>query len=210
MSVDSNQTTKVTIPAWAPYSVGLNFAIKRGGWIREQKGKNKSSLIQNKDLIGKSFRVVFVHNPDLTTTRTRINNNQIIISSNQDEDSPEVQAKAVSAAEKALRQEADKLLPQRLDHLASTHGFSYQSVKVRKLTSRWGSCSTKKDISLSIYLMQLPWNLIDYVLIHELMHTRHMHHGPIFWSDMTRIIPKTKELRKIINTHQPRIKTNTL
>lgn len=81
---------------------------------------------------------------------------------------------------KAWRDEARALLPRRLAELARLHGFQYGKVSLRDARTRWGSCSAGNDISLSIRLMRLPRHLIDYILLHELCHTRVKNHGPRF------------------------------
>ncbi len=83
--------------------------------------------------------------------------------------------------EKALRHEAVRLLPKRLQELASLNHFTFSSVKINKSGTHWGSCTARKSINLSLSLMILPWHLIDYVLLHELCHTVEMNHGPRFW-----------------------------
>ncbi|MDR3137468.1 MAG: M48 family metallopeptidase [Tannerellaceae bacterium] len=80
-----------------------------------------------------------------------------------------------------LRSEAKRLLPERLAGLAERYGFVYKGVKVNSARTRWGSCSGKKMINLSCFLLLLPEHLIDYVLLHELCHTREMNHGTDFW-----------------------------
>lgn len=89
--------------------------------------------------------------------------------------------------EMELKLKAREYLPARLHFLASRHGFEFSSVKISRSKARWGSCSSKKSINLSLYLMLLPDRLIDYVLLHELCHTRHMNHGPEFWLLMDRV-----------------------
>lgn len=84
--------------------------------------------------------------------------------------------------EEALRQNAKIILPPRLYMLAERHHFLYKSVKINSSRGRWGSCSAGKAINLSYYLMLLPPHLIDYVLLHELCHTREMNHGDRFWA----------------------------
>lgn len=87
-------------------------------------------------------------------------------------------------------------LSRRLSELAVHHGFSYKSVTIRKQRSRWGSCSRDNRISLNLQLMVLPGRLRDYVLLHELLHTRIKHHGPEFWTEMERLKSDARCLRK--------------
>ncbi|MBN2742962.1 hypothetical protein LX69_00747 [Breznakibacter xylanolyticus] len=82
--------------------------------------------------------------------------------------------------EQALRYEAKSFLPKRTFELAQQHGFAFNTITVKNLKSRWGSCSGKKNINLNLHLMRLPDHLIDYVLLHELCHTVEMNHGPRF------------------------------
>ena len=97
----------------------------------------------------------------------------------------------------ALRKKALSFLPAQLARLASLHGFVYSEVKIRKSRTRWGSCSSKKTISLSLYLMILPEHLIEYVLLHELCHTVQMNHSAAFWNLLNKYTDnKAKELRK--------------
>ena len=83
--------------------------------------------------------------------------------------------------EKALRHEAKRLLPDRLIALADRYRFTCTGVRIMNSKTRWGSCSTRKTINLSLSLMLLPWHLIDYVLLHELCHTVEMNHSDRFW-----------------------------
>ena len=82
----------------------------------------------------------------------------------------------------ALRKQAKQLLPPRLQALASARGLRYQKVSIHKSRTRWGSCSSKGNISLSLYLMLLPSYLQDYVMQHELTHLVEMNHSPRFWA----------------------------
>ena len=101
--------------------------------------------------------------------------------------------------ETELRYKANLFLPKELERLAARHGFVYTAVKTRKSKTRWGSCSSKRTINLSFYLILLPQHLIEYVLLHELCHTVHMDHSPAFWSLLDKCTNgKAKELRKEI------------
>ncbi len=86
-----------------------------------------------------------------------------------------------------LRKEAKRILPKRLEELATQHRFHYTRVSINSARTRWGSCSSKGHINLSLYLMILPQQLSDYVLLHELCHTKEMNHGPRFWKLMDQV-----------------------
>lgn len=87
-----------------------------------------------------------------------------------------------SYIEAAMKAEAKRFLPQRVKELASKNNFVYTVVKINKSKTRWGSCSVKKNINLSYYCMLLPEYLIDFIVLHELCHTKEMNHGAGFWS----------------------------
>ena len=89
--------------------------------------------------------------------------------------------------DEALRRNAKVVLPPRLQQLAARHGLTYSSVKINSSCGRWGSCSARGSINLSFYLLLLPRHLVDYVLLHELAHTREMNHGPRFWALLDRM-----------------------
>lgn len=86
-----------------------------------------------------------------------------------------------------MRREAKAVLPRRVAELAGLHGFSYAHLTIRDSKTRWGSCSGRNAISLSLYLMQVPEHLQDYVILHELCHTVHHDHSPRFWALMDQV-----------------------
>ncbi|MFC1872643.1 M48 family metallopeptidase [Chloroflexota bacterium] len=75
-------------------------------------------------------------------------------------------------------------LKDRLSHMAIKHGFTYNKVNVRDQKTRWGSCSHKNNISLNVKLIVLPEELIDYVILHELVHTLIHNHSSKFWAEL--------------------------
>ena len=105
----------------------------------------------------------------------------------------------------ALRKEAKSYLPRRLSFLAKEHGFSFARSKITHSSSRWGSCSSSGTISLNIGMMNLPFELIDYVIIHELCHTRHMNHSTKFWDEVYKFDPQYKMHRNELKKYSPHI-----
>ncbi|RTZ98404.1 MAG: hypothetical protein DSY90_04650 [Deltaproteobacteria bacterium] len=99
------------------------------------------------------------------------------------------------------RRRARKILIQRLDMLARMHGYQYNRVAVRNQKTRWGSCSSKNNINLNMKLTRLPEYLMDYVILHELVHTRIKNHGPRFYAELDRLIGHRKEMDKILKAY---------
>lgn len=81
---------------------------------------------------------------------------------------------------------ARALLIERLEQLAKLHDFKFNKVSIRNQKTKWGSCSAKNNISLNVNLAALPSELRDYVVLHELVHTRIKNHSNKFWAELDR------------------------
>jgi len=92
--------------------------------------------------------------------------------------------------------EAKTKLRNRLAELASLYGFTYNRVFVRRQKTRWGSCSEKNNINLNLRILLLPLMLQDYVLLHELVHTRIKNHSQEFWRELDSLVGDAKGLRR--------------
>lgn len=205
ISLGADGVIKVTIPPWVPFHVGLEYVHTKKDWIVENH--KPSQPLQHGMQIGKQHLLYINKDPSKTKISSRIGSSILHVSypSSYLWDSPEVQDTARKLAIRALRKQADELLPPRLEMLAEEHGFEFASVSVRQLKSRWGSCNSKKEIVLNIYLMQLPWALIDYVLLHELVHTKAMHHGTDFWKIFEAVLPGARQRRKDLKDYNPKL-----
>lgn len=93
-------------------------------------------------------------------------------------------------------------LDRRLNLLANENGFDYKSYRVGKAIKRWGSCSQDNRLTFSWLLGMAPVECIDYVIIHELVHTRVKSHGKVFWSEVEKILPDWRTRRNwLIQNH---------
>ena len=115
-----------------------------------------------------------------------------------------VQTLVKNAVMRAMRKKAEEYLPPLVQYWSSLFDLPYNKVTISKARSRWGSCSSKRDISLSFYLMLLPAHLMDYVILHELAHTREMNHGSKLWELLNQLTDgKALALRKELRMHRP-------
>ena len=103
---------------------------------------------------------------------------------------------------KINRAEARKKLVNRLNELSAQHGFSYNKVFMRNQKTRWGSCSAKNNINLNMKLVRLPDEMIDYVLLHELVHLRIKNHTNVFWTELNRFVGDAKAKSKKLNEYK--------
>lgn len=205
ISVAPNGTLRASLPIYAPI-----FMIKRlVKSSREELRQLIASQLPKQHLsngmaIGKSHTLVVQPADTLSVTR---HGQQIIVRlpASLSLSSPEVVSEIRQATIAALRIEAKNYLPRRLAHLAKLHNHTYERVRFSHASGRWGSCSSKGTISLNIALMKLPHELIDYVLIHELSHTRQMNHSKAFWALVANGDPGYLRHRRELKAHSPTI-----
>ena len=94
------------------------------------------------------------------------------------------------------KQVAREFLEERIKELANKFGFVYNKVAIRNQKTRWGSCSGKNNINLNMQLMKIPNHLIDYVILHELVHTKVKNHSPLFWGSLDIYVGNAKAIDK--------------
>jgi hypothetical protein len=210
LTISPDGKVRVSIPPWAPYRAGLDFVISKQPWINTQLFG--PTILNEGDPIGRAHHLHFEVNVDLDRPKGRINKNLVLITypPNLPPTSFEVQKIASQTAIRALRKQAESLLPQRLKLLSTKHNLPVSEVKVKQLSRRWGSCDQKKLVVLNLFLVQMPWELIDYVILHELTHTKHLNHGPEFWGELELLLPNARQLKKQLNEHHPGIITSAV
>ena len=113
----------------------------------------------------------------------------------------ELAARDISENHPIDRQDARRRLVERLNHLADKYGFKYNRVFIKNQKTRWGSCSGQNNINLNVNLVRLPDELIDYTILHELVHTRIKNHGHRFWDYMDRLLGDARKLDRTLNKY---------
>ena len=114
----------------------------------------------------------------------------------------ELKASRLARTKPIDRAAARKFLVSRLDYLAGKYGFTYNRVFIRNQKTRWGSCSAKNNINLNVNLVRLPDELIDYTILHELVHTRIKNHGQKFWDQMNLLLDDAKKIDRKLSVYE--------
>jgi predicted metal-dependent hydrolase len=107
-------------------------------------------------------------------------------------------------AREALRVEARAKLPAMVARLAAEHGFRHGAVRIKATRSRWGSCTPRNDINLSLALAALPDHLAEYIVLHELCHTVHRNHSARFHALLDSVTGgRSRSLNRELRAYRP-------
>lgn len=207
LSVGVDGSLRASIPYYSP-----EFAVRRlvngnRDEIRKMLAThNAKNSYQDGDLIGKTH-TLFLRKFSGEEIKISNEGNQILVQVPQELafENPLVQSEIRKTVSKILRKQAKAYLPRRIDFLAEKYGFSFEKLRFSHTGTRWGSCSSSGTISLNIALMNLPHHLIDYVIIHELCHTRQMNHSSKFWQEVEKYCPDYKKYVQEIKQFSPSI-----
>lgn len=198
----------VSVPPHATMQEVKNAIEKLRGKLVASRQKLERSLIDLDYRIDTEyFKLSLVSGQrDRFLAHSELGEMRIICPPTADFTDEKLQAWLRKVIEEALRRNAKIILPPRLYMLSSRHNLPYESVQINSSRGRWGSCSSRKKINLSYFLVLLPKHLIDYVLLHELCHTREMNHGERFWALLNSLTDgKALALREELRKHRTEI-----
>lgn len=111
------------------------------------------------------------------------------------------QKQGAKLLENFLRNETRRLCQAYISHYAPVLGVAVAAVRINHAKTRWGSCSSKNTLNFSLRLAMVPLTCLEYVVVHELCHTRHHHHGPAFWDLVEKTLPGYKIPRAWLKKH---------
>lgn len=205
LKVDLNGKIVVSMPWHVSQKTAMDFVLQHSDWLDSQRSQHVQ-LLHDGQRVGRIHVLRFEKVSGVTKPTVRVTATKVTVKHNEsDETNPAVQTIARNGTIRALKKEGETFLPKRLHDLAQANNFNYSSVSVRQLKGRWGSCTNKKAITLNCYLMQLPIEYIDYVIFHELTHTRVLDHSQNFWNEFERHLPNAKNIRKEMRRFQPSV-----
>jgi len=175
----------MSIPWHVGFNEALTFLDSKKSWVVNKL--NNFETQQFKDFFvgdGYTFSNVMIQidyrNTKKLSAKYTENKLLIVLPENTDYKSEQIQAFIKKACAMALKNKATGVLPDKVTIAAQKHGFRHGNIRIGNSRTRWGSCRSDNRITFSCFLMLLPEELIDFVIIHELCHTVHKNHGDSF------------------------------
>jgi predicted metal-dependent hydrolase len=196
LSVDKDHGVALKGPP-LPSSQSDRLVLQKARWILE-----KLALVQamaTEDIVtgsriaylGRQYYTEVVVEEGEPNVRITFNHSRFrIYVSPGTEQQPAIQQALI----KFFRVKAEEKLTPRLRHLASKAGLMYADFKIRTMEKSWGSCTATNTILLNPEVVKLPYSLIDYVMMHELCHTKVKDHSKEFWAELSKHVANWKEL----------------
>ncbi|MEW6653484.1 MAG: SprT family zinc-dependent metalloprotease [Bacteroidota bacterium] len=214
ISIRTNGTIRITIPKYASYLEAERFALQKRDWIftnlkKFEEHSSQEPFTTASGFITKNHKLVLIPH-DQDGAAVRVHNGIISVMYNEQQNNNQAELKDAinKGVQIALKKEALEYLPLRIYELSVKHKLIYNYISIRNMKTRWGSCSSSNKITLNSHLMTLPNHLIDYVLLHELVHTIIKNHSCRFWTSLESVCPNPKILNKELKNYKV-LKINT-
>jgi len=209
ISIRHNHSVRVAVPYSVPIRTAHKFFTDHLDWVRKSLQRIHNAEQNQQPRFDNSFRTrshqLVLHPQEDEHFSFQISHDKIIFrfpATFQPEED-RVQKIILLAVIETYRSEAKQYLPDRVALLAKRFGFQFNRIFIKNLKSRWGSCSVKNNINLNLQLMRFDEMVIDYIILHELLHTRIKNHGQEFWNAMEKIYPRFQEARKKLKLVKP-------
>lgn len=204
---------RVSIPKRISFKQAIKFVESNILWIKDKQEKMKTienghTIFDSNSLYKLCSRNLIIYHWNCEEIKTNVTRESIEIYCAPDTEitNPDViQAAIRKALEKIWKRQASVYIPSRVYELAQVHSLRYKSIKIKNLKTRWGSCSADNNLSFNIHLMRLSNELIDYVILHELVHTVQKNHGKYFWETLKKILPNALDLDRDLKKYRTQI-----
>lgn len=195
ITVKNNGQVIVNAPLLYPQVLIESFVEQKSDWVQKQllcinEQTKYVPILRNNEkifIIGKYYTVALMDD-----CKPHIENSTIFL----------CKSEATKDIVKLLKKIADVFLKERVQYLAEKFNFKYDKVRIGGANKRWGSCNTKKQITVSYRLLLLPEKARDYVIIHELAHTVVFNHSASFYNVVGACMPDYKDAIKILKQNK--------
>lgn len=197
-SVTIHIEDNLSIIVKAPYSISQKeidqIVIKHEAWIKKTL-QDKKELAKQKDWINNEELLylgqklhVYIHEAPTKKLEVSVTDGTLTIVTPNKKDHFLIKTQV----ETYTKEQGLKLFTTLTDKYCKLLGCDYRSLTLRRQKTRWGSCSSKGGLSYNIRLMSAPIEVIEYVVLHEVMHLRHFDHSPAFWAAIAKVMPDYK------------------
>lgn len=186
-----NQEIILRVPLKAKEKDIINFILKHKNWIekklkilkdREGKYRPKNFVDGEKFLfLGNYYELNLVEKQKVSL----LFNDGFYLKKSKRERAKEI-------FKKFYKNKAKDIISERVKFYAEKYGFKYNKIKITSANKRWGSCTHKNNLNFSYRLVMAPLDIIDYIVVHELVHTKNKTHKKSFYDEISKILPQYK------------------
>ncbi len=199
ISIARDSSVRLSLPWYVPKTAGIKYLLSKKDWVIKHRKPVAKGWDDNQVLFDE-YKLEIVSDMRKKAADKLIGNTlrlYIPTSLNKEERQQTINKKVKLFL---INKAQERLIPLTVA-LASEKGFAVKEVRIKNLRSRWGSCSQEKVITLNAALLLVPSELIEYVIYHELAHTKHLHHGKGFWEEVEKHLPDYKQRRKSLKEY---------
>jgi predicted metal-dependent hydrolase len=190
----------VRAPLRTPASLIDEAVREKSGWIRKKMDEIKQrpqAVVRHYEegeifwFLGRSYPLHIVDDAGTAIERT----DRLLVSRTL---LPDIR----TAIHRWYVEEAKKEIHARCMYFSMMTGYSPESVRITDARQRWGSCTHRGGLNFSWRLIQAPLEIVDYVIVHELVHLRQMDHSPKFWAKVEALMPDYARRRKWLRENE--------
>ena len=183
----------ITIPPFTSKRTARNFAQNHIDWLLKQRNTSPDNvyLAPGQTIPFKGIDRLIIHDQE-RTGRVTITEDTIVVGGRREGFSVRL--------ENFLKKQARMITEPLADEMARKIDKNFKRIQIRDTKSRWGSCSSSGNISLSWRLILTPPEILEYVVAHEVAHLQEMNHSPAFWAVVDCLVLNAKSSRKWLKT----------
>jgi predicted metal-dependent hydrolase len=196
ITVSRDGTLRLSIPWYVPKAAGMAYLLSKKDWIRKHQAETRHEWTEGQ-VLTQDYRLSLKESQKKYASST-ISGGFFCVYIPAFQNVDQKHKTINRQITKFLKTEGEKQLAPLVREMAERHGFEVKDVRIKNMKSRWGSCNQDKIITLNLSLMQLPQELYEYVIIHELAHTKYLNHSKDFWTQVEQILPDYESRRKAL------------
>lgn len=194
-----DKTLNIISPLRVSKKFLLSFLEKKKDWVLERikKSKEKKKLIQDNKILflGQKIDIKIVESPLLINGGfCELKDNELVVNISKNWQNTLLESVVINWYKK----ESFEIISKKVIFYANTFNFQYGTITIREQKTIWGSCNSKNNLSFNWKAIFFNNDVINYLVVHELVHTIHKNHSKKYWQAVENILPNYKELNKML------------